>query len=85
MLRLGPSRAIGGMTAFTREPSGKPGVHHRARFVHAPADLRHDAVDDLQQVVVVAELHVGLFQLAAPLDVHLVRAVHQDVARSSGP
>ena len=33
----------------------QPGVHHRARLVHPPADLRHDPVDDLEQVVVVAE------------------------------
>ena len=38
------------------------GVGHRADFVHAPADLRHDAVDDLHQVLVVAELHLRLFQ-----------------------
>ena len=56
------------------------GVHHRAGLVDAPADLRHDAVDDLQQVVVVAELDVGLLQLAAALDVDLVRPVDQDVA-----
>jgi hypothetical protein len=36
------------MTAFTR---GRPvaGVAQRV-FVHSPADLRHDTVDDLQQV-----------------------------------
>ena len=32
------------------------GVDHRADFVDAAADLRHDAVDDLHQVLVVAEL-----------------------------
>ena len=41
----------------------------RRGFIDAPADLRHDAVDDLQQMVVVAELDVGLFQLAAAFDV----------------
>ena len=66
--------------ALTRRAVRQAGVHHRRRFVHAPADLRHDAVDDLQQVVVVAELDVGLFHLAAALDVDLVRPVDQDVA-----
>ncbi len=56
------------------------GVDHRADFVDAPADLRDDAVDDLQQVVVVAELDAGLLHLAAPLDVDVLRAVDQDVA-----
>ena len=56
------------------------GIHHRRRFIDAPADLRHDAVDDLQQMVVVAELDVGLLQLAAAFDVDLVRAVDQDIA-----
>ena len=56
------------------------GVDHRADFVDAPADLRHDAVDDLHQVVVVAERDAGLFHLAAALDVDVLRAVDQDVA-----
>ena len=34
---------------------GQAGVDHRADFVDAAADLRDDAVDDLHQVVVVAE------------------------------
>src|SRR5207253_1297353 len=54
---------------------GQPGVHHRAGLVHAAADLGDDAVDDLQEVVAVAELDVGLLQLAAALHVDLVRAV----------
>ena len=56
------------------------GVHHRRRLIDAPADLRHDAVDDLQQVVVVAELDVALLHLAAAFDVDLVRPVDEDVA-----
>ena len=75
-----PSRASGGMMALTRRAVGQAGVDHRATFVDAPADLRHDAVDDLQQVVVVAELDVGLLHLAAAFDVDLVRPVDQDIA-----
>ncbi len=37
------------------------GVDHRADFVDAAADLRHDAVDDLHQVLVVAELRRSVF------------------------
>ena len=55
-------------------------VHHRARLVHAAADLRHDAIDDLHQVVVVAELDLGFLQLAAALHVDLVRPIDEDVA-----
>ena len=44
------------------------GVDHRAGLVHAPAHLRDDAVDDLHQVVVVAEDDAGLLHLAAALD-----------------
>ena len=75
-----PSRASGGMIAFTREPSVQAGIDHRADFIDAAADFRHDAVDDLQQVGVVAELDAGLFQLAAALDIDVLRPVDQDIA-----
>ena len=45
-------------------------VHHRARFVNAPADRADDALDDLHQVLVVAKHDVGLFELAFTLDEH---------------
>ena len=57
--------------ALTRDPSDKPGVHHRGRFVHAPADLRHDLVDDPQQVPIVAEGDAGQFQQTFALDIDL--------------
>src|SRR6185437_8403588 len=56
------------------------GVHHRAGFIDAPADFRYDAVDDLQQVIVVAEFDLGLLQFAAALNVHLERAVDENIA-----
>ena len=34
---------------------GQTGIDHRRRLIHAASDARHDAVDDLQQVPVVAE------------------------------
>ena len=43
------------------------GVDHRTGLVHPPAYPGNDAVDDLHQVVVVAEGHAGLLHLAAPL------------------
>ena len=51
------------MIAFTREPSVQAGIDHRADFVDAAADLRHDAVDDLHQVGVVAELRRSVFSI----------------------
>jgi hypothetical protein len=59
---------------------GEPGIHHRADFVHAAADLRHNAVDDLQQVGIVAEVDAGLFQAAAALHEDVLGAVDQNVA-----
>ncbi len=56
------------------------GIDHRADFVHAAADLRHDAVDDLHQVSVVAEHDAGFFHLAAAFDVDVLWAVDQDIA-----
>ncbi len=56
------------------------GVDHRAGLVHAAAHLRNDAVDDLHQVVVVAEDNAGLLHLAAALAVDVLRAVDENVA-----
>ena len=57
----------------------QPGVDHRARLVDAPADGADDPLDDLHQVLVVAEDDVGLFDPSFALDVDLVGAVDQDV------
>src|SRR5207253_8758656 len=57
---------------------GQTSVHHRRCLVHATADLGNDAVDDLEQVLVVAKFDVGLFQLAAPLHENVVRPVDED-------
>ena len=57
----------------------QPGVDHRARLVDAAADGADDALDDLHQVLVVAEDDVGLLDPAVPLDEHLAGLVHQDV------
>ena len=50
----------------------QPRVDHRAGFVDAPAHGADDPLDDLQQMPVVTEHDVGLFELAFPLDVDLV-------------
>ncbi len=55
---------------------GQSGIDHRRRLVDAAADLRHDAVDDAQQMRVVEEGGVGLLDPAGALDVELVRPVH---------
>src|SRR5947207_6057340 len=58
---------------------GQARVYHGRAFVDAPAHPRHDAVDDLQQVLVVAEDDRRRLELAEPLDVDLTRGVDQDV------
>ena len=50
----------------------EPRVDHRRRLIDAPADGRHDAIDDVQQVRIVRERHVRQLELAAALDVHLI-------------
>ena len=75
----GPSSASGGMIALTREPSGR-----RASTIGLDSSMRRptdadDALDDAQQVRVVLEDDVGLFEHAVPLDVDLIVAVDQDV------
>ncbi len=58
---------------------GQAGVDHGLRLVDTAADRGGDAVDDTQQVVVIAEADGGQFQLAPPLHIDLERAVDQDV------
>ena len=55
------------------------GIDERARLVDAAADPRDDLGADVHQVRVVAELHVGHFELAAALDVNLLGPVDHDV------
>ena len=68
------------------------GVGQRRGLVDAAADLVHDALGDLEQMLLVAELDLGELELALALDEGLVRAVDHDVAdagsassSSSGP
>ena len=55
------------------------GVDHGRRFVDTAAHGRHDAVDDLQEMGVVTEDRVRPLELAAPLHVHFVGSVDEDV------
>ena len=57
----------------------QPRVRHGGRFVHAPPDPGHDAVDDLGQVFVVAKPHRGQFQFSETLDVDRRIRVDQNV------
>ena len=64
---------------MTREPSLR-----RASTIGDDSSTRRptgrdDAVDDVHQVRVVVEAHLGQLELAAALDVDLLRAVHEDV------
>ena len=54
-------------------------VDHRRRLVDAPADLRHDLVDDAAQVRLVREAHGRLVELAPALDPDVVGAVAHDL------
>ena len=49
------------------------------RFVDAAAHLRHDLVDDPEQVPIVAESDAGEFEQALALDIDLLVAVDQNV------
>ena len=58
---------------------GQTSVDHGRGLIHSAAHPRYDAVDDLQQVTIVAELGVDPHKLAALFDEHIVFAVDQDV------
>ena len=67
------------MMAFTREPSSKACIDHRARFIDAPSDGAHNTLDDLVKMAVVLEDDIRLLEPAFALDVHQIETVHQDV------
>ena len=54
-------------------------IHHRRRLVHSASDARNDAVDDLQQVTIVAERRVRPRQEGPFFNEHVVLVVDQDV------
>ena len=58
----------------------KTGVGKRRGLVDAAADLVHDALGDLEQMLFVTELDLRELQLSLLFDEGLLRAVHHDVA-----
>ncbi len=58
---------------------GEARVADRARLVDAPADGADDALADVHELRVVAELDVGEDDLAGGLDIDLAVPVHHDV------
>src|SRR3546814_18926101 len=59
---------------------GQAGVGQRRRLVDAAADLVHDALGDLEQMLLVAELDRRDLELALFFDIGLFRAVDHVVA-----
>ena len=57
----------------------QPRVDHRARLVHAPVHLRHDPVDRLVELRLVAEPDVRALEPAVALDEDLVDPVDHDL------
>ena len=58
---------------------GEARIADGACFVDAPADLRHDALTDVQQLIVVAEPDICVLHLAVNFDVGRLGAVHHDI------
>jgi hypothetical protein len=78
----GENRTVQGQRRDDRVDAGSVGesrVHHRRRLVHATTDSRDDPVDELHQVVVVVEPHVGRLEESEALDEYLGVGVHEDV------
>jgi len=72
--------ARGGDDRVQTRAVGELGIDHWRDFVDTPTRSTHQSLDEVQQMVVAGELHVGLFELAVPLDVYVPRAVDEDVA-----
>ena len=58
---------------------GQAGIDARARLVDVAPERRDDAVDDVEDVLVVAEGDVDLLDAAGTLDVDALRAVDHDL------
>ena len=58
---------------------GQAGVDHRLGLVDPAPDLVDDALDHPEQVLFVGETDRRELQLAEPVDVDLVRRVHENV------
>src|SRR5262249_56652724 len=54
-------------------------VDHGRGLVDPPADPRDDALDDLEEVRAVPEDDVRALEAAPTLDVHVARAIHENV------
>ena len=74
-----PVDGEGGDDRVDAGPVWQAGVDHGRGIVDAPPDGRDDAIDHLQQVLVVLEAHVGRLELAVALDVHLFVGVDENV------
>ena len=75
----GPVNGEGRNNGVDARPVGQAGVDHGGRLIHAPAHGGDNPFDDLHQVGVVLEDHVGLFEQSGPLHVDVLAGVHQDV------
>ena len=75
----GPMSDSGSMIALTREPSGSRASTRGLDLVDPPAERRDDPVDDPQHVLVVEEDAVDPQDLAAALDVDVLRPVDHDL------
>src|SRR6267143_713285 len=62
------------------EPVPPAMIMFRRALIAAAANLGHDAIDDLQQMGIVAELNACPLHLAAALDINILRAVDQNIA-----
>jgi hypothetical protein len=62
---------------------GKARVNHRTGFVNPSAHSGHDPIDQREQVLIIIEFHLGGFQHATALDIHLPRRVHQNIGDRS--
>ena len=69
----------GGKRGVHAAAVGQTGVDHRRGFVDPSAHAGRDPLDDPHQVFVIAEPHLRVLELAEPLDIHLIKAVDEDV------
>src|SRR5690606_11670992 len=55
------------------------GIADRARFIDAASHLTHDALADVEKLLVVAETNARFLQQAIHFDIGAARTVHHDI------
>ena len=84
IVSTGPSSASGGITTFTREPSGRRASHERLRLVDAAPQRREDPLDRVAQLGLDAEARAEVCSSRPWRSTHAAAQPHTITSSTSG-